>query len=85
MSSKQYLKLNAEQSDMTARNTEFDTAEEKKFLNGLGTHAPDNVTSPGRKVLLWNYIASSGKRYDWGAIDKKIAVEHANNLYSNLN
>ena len=67
------------------KNTEFDTAEEKKFLNNLGTHAPDNVTSPGRKVLLWNYIASSSKRVNWGSIDKKIALEHANNLYSNLN
>jgi hypothetical protein len=62
----------------------FDTAEETKFLNLLGTHAPDNVTSPGRKVLLWNYIITAGKRSDWGSIDKNKALEHANHLYSNL-
>ena len=67
------------------KNTEFGLSEEKKFLNGLGTHAPDNVTSPGRKVLLWNYIISSSKRVNWGNIDKNKAIEHANNLYSNLN
>jgi hypothetical protein len=67
------------------KNTTFDTAEEKKFLNGLGTYAPENLTSPGRKILLWNYITSSIKRTNWGSIDKKIALEHANNLYSNFN
>ena len=66
------------------KNTEFDTAEEKKFLNLLGTYAPDNVTSPGRKILLWNYIITAGKRVNWGSIDKNKALEHANHLYSNL-
>jgi hypothetical protein len=67
------------------KNTEFDTAEEKKYLNGLGTHAPGNVTSPGRKILLWNYIITSGNRTNWGSIDKNKAIEHAQHLYSNLN
>ena len=67
------------------KDTDFGTEQEKQFLNGLGMHAPDNVTSPGRKVLLWNYIITSGNRTEWGSIDKNKALEHANNLYSNLN
>ena len=66
------------------KNTEFGTEEEKKYLDKLGTHAPDNVTSPGRRVLLWNYIVANGNRTNWGSIDKAEAISHANKLYSQL-
>jgi len=67
-----------------AKNTNFGTNEEKKFLNNMGNQAPENIHSPGRRILLWNYIANSNKRARWGDIDKHEVLEYANRLYINL-
>jgi len=66
------------------KNTEFGTEEEKKFLDKLGTHSPENPTPLSRAVLLWNYISASGKRKNWGNIDKREVISHANKLYTAL-
>jgi hypothetical protein len=58
--------------------TSHTTAEEKKFLNKIGTYG-DNINLPrGRYIEM--YMQTIDKRSNWGSINKHDVIEHCQYL-----
>ena len=58
--------------------TSHTTAEEKKFLNKIGTYG-DNINLPrGRYIEM--YMQTIDKRSNWGSINKHDVIEHCRGL-----
>lgn len=60
------------------------TAEELKFIAGIGTFA-EEMPAIDSKLLLKRYIAALHKRTDWAGINKDKVIAHAINRLNNLN
>jgi hypothetical protein len=58
--------------------TSHTTAEEKKFLNKIGTYG-DNIHLP-RKRYIEMYMEATDKRSNWGHINKYDVLEHCQSL-----
>jgi len=78
---------NAPPEKVTEHPRKYDTQDEKRFLDHLGTHR--HVSRRGwapvtRKDLLEAYIVSAPERQRWGTIHPGAVLAHAQTLLKNL-
>lgn len=58
---------------MQGKKVAWNTSDELKFLEGLGTHS--ELLGVGRKDLLERYAKAMSRRVNWGSVNKDVVAK----------
>jgi hypothetical protein len=63
--------------------TGYSTANEISYLNSIGKHSL-TAGALDKRVLISKYIIAAHQRINWGNMNKKDVLDHANKMLYNL-